>query len=446
MKPPQTMYAPVGDSSAAYQVVGDGPIDLVVAPGSFSNLDVNWEGPGYAAFANALASFSRLILFDKRGTGLSDPLPGGGVPTLEDRMDDVLGIMKAIASDRVAFFGYGEGGPLGILFAATYPDRTSHLVLLNTGARTIKAPDYPWGWDPVGSVMEQAVDYYGRPDAPLIDRMVPSRAADQAFREWQARLIRASGGPAIARALQRTNYEIDVRGVLSAVSTPTLIMHRPNSLLFDVGNGRYLAEHIKGSQFVEVPGTDQFPWTSEADAVVAETQDFLTGTRPVPDRDRVLCTVLFTDIVDSTRIAASVGDRSWREMLKAHFALVRRELEQHRGREVDTTGDGFLAIFDGPARAIRCSLAIISDSRAIGLEVRAGVHTGECELLEGGVAGIAVHIAARVAAKAGAGEILASSTVKDLVAGSGIRFADRGMHTLKGVPDEWHLFAVEGAS
>jgi class 3 adenylate cyclase len=436
----------LGDAAVAYQVVGEGPIDLLLMPPVFSHLDMLWEYPLYPAFVERLSSFSRVITFDKRGTGLSDPLSRGGVPTLEERMDDVLAVMDAAGSQRAAFFGPGEGANVCALFAATFPDRVSHLIVFNATPRLLKDRDFPWGWEPNATPMDEAIAGWNDPTNPTVGRSAPSHYKDPRFLDYWMRYVRAATSPGRYRALQRVAMQIDIRGVLPTISVPSLVLHRKDNTIVLPEAGRVIAETIPGARFIELPGGDHWAWMGDVDPVVAEVQEFLTGARPAAEPDRILCTVLVTDIVDSTSLAADLGDRRWRELLAAQRDLVRRELERYRGREIDTAGDGFLAIFDGPARAVHCAEAITSSVRSLDIEIRAGVHTGECELLEEGVAGIAVHIASRVASKAAASEVLTSSTVKDLVAGSGIHFADRGMHALKGVPDEWRLFAVEGAA
>jgi len=431
----EVQYARSGDVNIAYQVVGAGPLDLVLVPGFVSHLELDWEEPHSARFLEQLASFSRLIRFDKRGTGLSDR--PGGLPDLETRMDDVRAVMDAVDSERAAIFGYSEGGPLSVLFAATYPARTVALVLYGTYAkRRDPTDDYPWA--ATRSERLRYADEIEREWAWEADlrRMAPS--ADEAMATWWARRAHASASPGAARDLILLNSEIDVRHVLPSVRVPTLVLHRKGDSDSRSAEGRYIAEHIPDARFVELPGDDHVPWI-DPDRMLEELQEFLTGTRPVPDPDRVLMTLLFTDIVGSTRRASELGDRRWRELLDAHHALVRRELDRFRGREVDTAGDGFFATFDGPARAVRAACAIRDGVRALGLEIRAGVHTAECELAGESVRGIAVHAAARVAAEAGAGQVLASSTVRDLVAGSGIEFEDRGTVELRGV-GEWPLF------
>ncbi len=436
----ETRYARSGDTSVAYQVLGRGPIDLVYVPGFLSHLEWNWQYPPIARFLERLASFARLIVLDKRGTGLSDPVEG--VPTLEERMDDVRAVMDAVGSEQAALFGVADGGPLCLLFAATYPERTSALALYACLAKFTQDREYPWGWTPAGIQIYLTASEPEWGTGVGAEHLAPSLAADEAYRRWFARLLRLSASPRMALALLRMNAEIDVRAVLPSVRVPTLVLHRSDDLFVAAGHGAYLAERIPGATFVALPGDDHWPWAGDSDAVVAHLQEFTTGVRWAPERDRVLTTVLFTDIVGSTERAMGEGDRRWRELLEEHRALVRREIERFRGREIETVGDGFLASFDGPARAIRCACAIADAVRPLGLEIRAGIHTGECEVLGERLAGIAVHIGARVAAQAAPGEVLVSRTVRDLVAGSGIDFHDRGSHELKGLPGEHQLFAV----
>jgi class 3 adenylate cyclase len=439
---PETKYAKSGDVHVAYQVVGDGPIDLVEVPGWLSHLDYSWEEPRFARFLLRLAAFSRLIRFDKRGTGLSDRVSTSELPTLEQRMDDVRAVMDAVGSERAALFGSSEGGPMSLLFAATYPERTTALILYASYAWRGRSPEYPWG-----RTEEQAEafikateeDYRGFDD---LHHRMPSGVDDQHFRQWFSNFRRLSASPGAAAALARMNAQIDVRDILSTVRVPTLVLHRTGDGVVHVGNGRYLAQHIPGAHFVELPGDDHGYPLGDTDAILDQIEEFLTGTVNPVESERVLATVLFTDIVGSTERLAELGDRRWRELLEEHFRLARRELVRHRGREVKTTGDGLLAAFDGPARAIRCASAIRNAVRQLGIEIRAGLHTGEVEVLDQDLGGIAVHTGARVAAEAGPGEVLVSSTVKDLVAGSGVDFEDRGTHALKGVPGEWRLFRV----
>lgn len=438
---PQIRYARNGDISVAYQVVGSGPRDLILVPGWVSNIEVFWEEPTMARFLERLASFSRLILFDKRGTGLSDRV--SDIPSLEIRMDDVRAVMDAVGSRQAALFGYSEGGPLCTLFAATYPDRATALIMAGSYPNLKWSPESPWGRTP--EMQDQFVaameTHWGGPVG--IELRAPSVAHDERFRQWWARWLRSSASPAAAAAVVRMSYQIDVRDLLPLIRVPTLILHSVGDKAVSVAGSRFMAEQIPGAKLVELPGADHVPWLSDSDAIVDEIEEFLTGVRGRAEPDRVLATVLFTDVVGSTEKAAELGDRRWRDLLDSHNSVVRRELERFRGHEVKTAGDGFLATFDGPARAIRCACAISDAVRLIGLETRAGLHTGECEVVGDDIAGIAVHIGARVAAYAGAGEVLVSSTVKDLVAGSGLNFQERGLYALKGVPGKWHLFAVE---
>jgi class 3 adenylate cyclase len=438
---PETRYAKSGDVNIAYQVVGDGPLDVVLVPGFVSHLEVDWELPSYERFFRRLAAFSRLILFDKRGTGLSDR--PAGLPDLETRMDDVRAVMDAAGSEQAALFGYSEGGPMCCLFAATYPERTSALVLYGTYAkRQDPDEDYPWA-----ATREERQAYGDEVEREWGFRSDLARYvtnADERMMRWFQRRARASASPGAAKALILMNSQIDVRRVLPSIRVPTIVLHRAGDGDSRPEEGRYLAERIEGARFVELEGSDHVPW-SDPDQILDEVEEFLTGVRRGPEVNRVLATVLFTDIVGSTELASNLGDRRWRELLERHHSVVRRELERWRGREVDTAGDGFLATFDGPARAIRCAGAIRDGLRSLDVEIRAGVHTGEVELVGDGVAGIAVHTGARVAAAAGPGEVLVSSTVKDLVAGSGLDFDDRGEHELKGVPGTWRLYAVRDA-
>lgn len=398
-----------------------------------------WEWPAAAELMLRLGSFSRLIIFDKRGTGLSDPVPLTTLPTLEEWMDDVRAVMDAAGSERAAIMAFFEGGPMAMLFAATYPERTSALVLVNTYARLARAEGYPWGVPPDRLETALATSREFWRTGGSIDWLIPSRANDIDYRNWNAKFERASASPGTYAAIARVNAQVDVRHVLPSIQAPTLVMHSRDNPWVRVGHGRYLAQNIPGARYVEVDSADTFYVDPEP---YDEIEEFVTGVRPAPVRDRVLSTVLFTDIVDSTKRAAEVGDARWRELLDSHNAMIRRELAAARGREWNTTGDGFFATFDGPARAIHCAHAILARVRSLGLEVRAGLHTGEVEIVGDKIGGIAVHIGARVAALAGPGETLVSSTVKDLVAGSGIEFDDRGTHSLKGVPGEWRLFAV----
>ena len=440
METPPVRYAKSGDVHIAYQVIGSGAIDLVLIPGLFSNIDHHWEEPGCARFLRRLASFTRLIVVDPRGTGLSDRAQQ--YPPMEDQVDDILSVLDAVGSRSAAFFVFSQAGPIAILFAATHPERTRALVLYATYAMNGLAEDYPWGRS------TEWLDNFDR----LIERewgtgfflpqIAPSRVDDPSFRSWWARMERASCGPGNAHTYFRVYAQTDVRSILPSIQVPTLVLQRDADIFRDPGHSKYLASHIPSARYVELSGVDHLPYVGDADAIVEEVQEFLTGVRPLPDHDRVLATVLFTDIVASTDKASAIGDRAWKELLERHDGLIRRELGAFRGMEIQTTGDGFLATFDGPARAIRCARSVVDAVHGIGLQVRAGIHTGEIELMGDQVGGIAVHIGARVAALADADQVLVSGTVKDLVAGSGIEFEDRGSHTLKGVPGQWRVFAV----
>jgi len=439
---PETRYAKSGDLSIAYQVVGEGPLDLIYVPGWISNVELMWDEPAHAHVLDRLASFSRLILFDKRGTGLSDPVPLDRLPTLEERMDDVRAVLDAVECEQAALFGFSEGGLMSVLFAATYPERITALALFGVFAKRIWSPDYPWAPTPEArarEIEELERNWSKRMD---LDTLAPSEG--EAFKNRLATYFRRSASPGAAVALLRMNTQIDVRDVLPSIHAPTLVLHRSDDLDVNVAEGRWVAQQIPGAKFVELPGDAHTLWGGDTDSVVDEIEEFLTGARRGPDPDRVLATVLFTDVVGSTEQATRLGDRRWRELLERHHVLVRKELERFNGRELDTAGDGFLATFDGPARAIRCAYAIGKGVRGIGLEVRAGVHTGECELFADKVAGLAVHTGARIVGEAQAGEVLVSQTVTHLVAGSGISFEDRGAHELKGV-GAWHLYSVVDA-
>jgi len=448
MQPP-TRYAKSGDVSIAYQVFGEGPLDLVFVPGWVSHLDLNWEQPDYARFLDRLASFSRVIVLDKRGTGLSDRVPVERLPTLEERMDDVRAVMDAVGSERAALFGVSEGGPMCALFAATYPERVEALIMYGSYARGMPAGDYPWAttrWattrGDLEAFLELLGDTWGEPEE-LLGFWGPSIAEDEMHRRWWARYLRTSASPAAGLALVRMNHEIDIRHILPAICVPTLILHRAHDSLVLADGSRYMAGRIPGAKYVELPGEDHLWMFGDQRTLLDEVERFLTGTHQTAEPDRVLATVMFTDIAGSTERAAELGDRRWRQLLERHATTLRAALDRYRGREVKMLGDGVMATFDGPARAIRCAATICYDARELGIEVRAGLHTGECELVDGDVAGIAVHTGARVSAAAAPGEVLVSSTVKDLVAGSGIEFRDRGSHELKGVPGEWRLFAVQ---
>jgi pimeloyl-ACP methyl ester carboxylesterase len=435
----ETRYAKSGDVHIAYQVTGSGPIDLVLVPGFVSHLEADWDSPAKSRLLQRLGSFCRLIRFDKRGTGLSDRVK---IPTLEERMDDVRAVMDAAGSQKAALFGYSEGGPMSILFSATYPARTTALIIYGSYARRLRAADHPYGKTPEEweAFVQRLEREWGGPAA--IDVFAPSQAADPKFRQAFANSLRQAASPGAVVDIMRMNGEIDVRPVLPVIRVPTLILHRTGDRLTDIGQARYLASHIQGARMCELAGDDHIFYLGDGDAIINEIEQFITGERHDPEPDRILATVLFTDIASSTERAAAIGDRHWRELLEQHHAMVRRNLSEFRGREIDTAGDGFLTTFDGPARAVRCASAVIEGARNLGLEVRAGVHTGECEIMGEKLSGLAVHIGARVAANASPGEVLVSSTVKDLVAGSGLRFTDRGVRVLKGIPGEWRLYAA----
>jgi class 3 adenylate cyclase/pimeloyl-ACP methyl ester carboxylesterase len=450
---PEVRYAKSGDVSIAYQVVGEGSFDIVYVPGSFSNVELSWTNPRIAAFYRRLASIGRLILFDKRGTGLSDRV--ADIPSLETRMDDVRAVMDAVASERAAIIGISEGGPMTLLFAATYPDRAWAAVIYGGFVRGTWSPEFPY--EPTVAEYDQSIATIPQSWASreqvvrTMQWLVPSAAEDQDEIAWWERYLRQSVSPGAAVALTRMRADIDVSAVLPAIPIPTLIVHRDGDQGSDVRAGRYMAAKIPGARYVELPGIDHAPWYGDSDAILDAIDDFLIeewqDAKHESEPDRILATILFTDLVDSTAKAVEIGDRAWRELLTRHNERVRRQLVRFRGREVDSAGDGFFASgFDGPARAIRCACAIVDSVRELGLDVRAGLHTGECELVDGKIAGIAVNIGARVAGQAAPGEVLVSSTVKDLVAGSGLGFRDRGSHELKGIPGEWRLYAVDGSA
>ena len=440
---PETRYARSGEHSIAYQVVGDGTLDLVYMPGFASHLEVFWEQPAYSRFLHRLASFSRLIMIDRLGTGLSDRLPTDKTSTLEQRMDDIQAVMDAVGSERAALLGWSEGVMPCATFAATYPERATALVMYGGMPRILEADDYELGIpeEMYDEWVDTIQDLWGHSGAAL-RFWAPTVAEDPEPQRWFQRFTRLAASPGAAAALFRSIKQTDIRDVLPTIGVPTLIIHRTEDALVQVEHSRYMAEHIPDARLVEFPGEDHLWWFGDQDVIVDEVQEFLTGARSAPQHDRVLATVMFTDIVGSTERAAKLGDRRWRELLESHEAVVRRELARHRGTEVKTTGDGFLATFDGPARAISCARAIAEAVRPLGIEIRAGLHTGECEVMNGDVGGIAVHTGARVSAEAGPNEVLVSSTVKDLVAGSGIEFEDRGSRELRGVPGEWRLYAV----
>jgi class 3 adenylate cyclase len=437
---PSTHYVKSDDVHIAYQVFGEGSFDLLLVPGYVSNVEAIWQSPQLSAFFRRLASFCRVILFDKRGTGMSDR--GSQIFTLEQRMHDVQAILDEVGSKQTALFGISEGGPMSLLYTATYPKRTSALVLYGSYAKRSWAPDYPFGWNDEQwqRVLDDIEHRWGTPQSLSLAMRAPSLAGDANAAERLASYYRASASPGAAAAIMRMNREIDVRHVLPATRVPTLILHRTADGVIDVGHARYMAQHIPNAKLVELAGEDHSPWLGDHDAALDEVEQFLTGRRQVHEPDRVVATVLFADIVGSTERAAVLGDKRWRELLEAFYVKVREVLQHYRGREINTAGDGFLAAFDGPARAVRCAGAIRDTVRSLNLDVRCGLHTGECELVGNDLAGIAVHTGARVASLAAPGEVLVSQTVRDLVAGSGLTLEDRGTHALKGLPNEWRLF------
>jgi len=434
----QIRYAQNGNINIAYFTMGAGPPDLVWVQGAATNIGVLLDHLDYRAFCERVASFSRLILFDKRGMGLSERVEAG---TMEDRMDDVRAILDAVGSQRAVVVGVSEGGLMAELFAASHPDRTEALVLIGAETREENDAAWPWGDGTREWFERRMADWSAWGQGNSIDHLAPSLAGDPRARAWWGRLQLQAGNPRTIEAHYRVAFATDTRPILPAIRVPTLVIHRTDDRGVQVQQGRYLAEHIPGAKYVELPGADHLPWVN-GDDILAEVEEFLTGSRPMREPDRVLATVMFSDIVDSTMLATQLGDRRWRQLLEAHHAAIRRELERHRGQEIDTAGDGFLASFDGPARGIRCALALRRAVAPLELRLRIGLHTGEAERVGEKLGGIAVHIGARVAALAAPGEVLVSSTVRDLVAGSGIAFEDRGLHQLKGVPGDWRIFAV----
>jgi class 3 adenylate cyclase len=440
---PTTQYARTRDGlHIAFQTYGAGPVDLLYVPQSFSQVEHLWESPIVARYFERLGSFARVIAYDRRESGLSDRV--GRPSTLEEQIDDVIAVLDAAGADRVGIFALMEGTPMAMLFAATHPERAGALVLFGPFARTTAAPGYAWAptHEERAARFARITDGWG--DGALLDVFAPSHAHDPRLRAWIGKLQRVSMSPGTARMISDVNADLDVRHVLPSIRVPTLVLRRIGDEAIDARHVRYVAEQIPNARLVELPGVDGLPFAGDMEAVAGELEEFLTGTRTSAEIDRVLATVVFTDVCGSTERAARMGDRAWRDLLGAHDALVRAALERHAGREIKTVGDGVLAMFDGPARAIRAGRAIAAGVRELDLEVRVGMHTGESEVIGGDVGGLAVHIAARVMALAQPGEVLVSQTVKDLVAGSGLRFADRGVHSLRGVPDEWRVWAVEG--
>lgn len=446
MQIPDVRYVRNGDVALAYQVFGEGPLDIVYLPAFANNIEIAWESPHYARFLRRLASFARVIFMDRRGTGLSDRMSPTDLPPLETLMDDLRVVLEDVGAAQPALFGYADSACICAIFAGTYPDRVSAQILFGVAAVGVGSEGYPWQWG-----TEEWDAYYkgiaaGWGTRTYAEEIVPwfhpSLAGDERHTNWWARFMRQSASPNSAEAIERIWQLIDIRPILPTISAPTLVIHRVDDKVELVEAGRDVASRIPGARFVELPGGDDAPWAGDQDAVLDEIERFLFGRRHVADVDRVLATVLFTDIVGSTTRAVELGDAQWAEVLSRHHELVRAELERFRGREVDTAGDGFLATFDGPARAVRCAQAIGESVGDLGLAVRAGVHTGEVERERDDIRGIAVHMGARIGALAGANEVLVSSTVKDLVAGSGLRFEDAGTHELKGIPGRWSLFRV----
>jgi pimeloyl-ACP methyl ester carboxylesterase/DNA-binding CsgD family transcriptional regulator len=434
-----TKYAKSGDTHIAYQVIGDGPLDLVFVMGWVSHLDYFWEGPS-AGFLTRLASFSRLILFDKRGTGLSDPV--AEMPTLEQRMDDVRAVMDAAGSDRAALLGISEGAAMCALFAATYPERTAALVMYGAYAKRLWDPAYPWAPTPAERQRFFDAIEQGWGGVVDLDTLAPSTVDDERFRRWWATYLRRSASPGTALALARMNTEIDIRHVLPAIGVPTLILHRTGDLDIDVNGARFMAERIPGAKYVELPGVDHLVFAGDQEAILREIELFLTGSLPIPQLDRVLATLLFTGMVGAAATAVRLGDQAWGDIVATYDGLVREQLARFRGREVQKTISGFVAAFDGPARAIRCACAVVAAARDHGIAVRAGLHAGECETVGDELGGVAVQVAERVLGRAGSGEVLVSSTVKDLVAGSGIEFEDAEVRLLMGPESGWRLYRV----
>jgi pimeloyl-ACP methyl ester carboxylesterase len=440
---PKTRYARSNDVCIAYQVSGGGPVDVVLAPGTMSHLDLDWEIPNRALFFERFGKFCRLIRFDKRGTGLSDrPLK---MATLEERTDDIRAVMDDVGIERAHLFGVSEGGSMASLFAATYPQRTQSLVIWGAQARWVATPDHPWGQtraehdDMLRMVQDDwpSIEYITGPGAGL------GKNADPAYVEAVARYMRAAASPSAVRAYEVMNGEIDTRPILPAIHAPTLVMNRAGDPCANVHAARDMAARIPGARFVEYPGDSHSMMLADMETILAGIQEFVTGERPAETFDRILATVLFLDVAASTERATQLGDAAWRDVLNAYYGIVRKELARFRGRETNNAGDGFLATFDGPARAVRCALAIAGAVKQLGIDVRAGVHTGECEVMGDNVGGIAVHTGARIMAQAAPGGVLVSGTVKDLVSGSGIGFADAGVHALKGIPGEWRLHAAQ---
>jgi class 3 adenylate cyclase/pimeloyl-ACP methyl ester carboxylesterase len=439
-----TRYAKSDGGYVAWQAFGEAPRDILFVPSWANNVDAMWDEPSCARFLERLSRIGRVVCFDKRGTGVSDPVPLAALPTLEEWMDDALLALDAAGSRRAAIVGDTEGGLMAMLLAATHPERVSELVLVNAFARWRRSADYPIGMpDPTFERLLELYEQHWGQDPTMLELTAPGAASDPHMREWFMRIQRLAMPPGAATRMYRWVLNVDVRSILPAISVPTLVLHRRDNRHYRADFGRYVAERIPGARALELPGADCFPFHTPASGEVLDAiQEFLTGVRAGTPAERELATVLFTDIVDSTRIAAECGDARWLETRAAHDAIVRRQLRSHRGREIERTGDGFLATFDGPARAVHCALRVRDEVRSLGLQIRAGLHTGEVERRPTEIGGIAVHLAARVLALAGPGEVLASGTVSDLVIGSGIVFEDRGTHALRGIPGNWRLLGV----
>lgn len=439
-KIPETRYALSEGVSIAYQVVGEGPIDLVMVPGFGSHLERAWELPRLAHYYHRLSSFSRLVLLDKRGTGLSDRVSPDHLPGIEQRMHDLRAVMDDVGLGKVSLVAHSDGGPLAILFAATFPTRVENLVLINTYPKRISSPEFPGALSPefFDGFLREVTENWGQPI--LVDSVAPG--SDPDFHRWWAASLRASMSPAAARAMVAMNRAIDVREALPAIHVPTLVIHRTDDGVNPLEGARYMAEHIEGARLLELPGADHFPWMGDSEAILAAIEEFTTGTKSGGPTNQVLASLLFTDIVGSTEKAAELGDREWASLLRTHDGIVDTEVSRHSGREVKHTGDGSLSVFEGPARAVRCWLSIAHRVGEIGITIRGSVHTSEVDLVDGDVRGIGVHIAARLMGLAGPGELIVSSVVRDLSVGSGLEFADRGSHELKGVPGEWAVFGL----
>jgi len=439
---PETRYARFGGLHIAYQVLGSGPPDILPVDYWISHVEAQWDVPPLAKFRERLATFGRVLMFDKRGTGLSDPVPTAEMPILEAGMDDSLAVLDTVGSEKAAVIGNIGGGYIAMTLAAAHPERVSHLVLVDCAARSAAAPDFPIGESQESMERDVNESESRLGQGVLLDMFAPSKADDPVIRRAYARYERQAASPGLFKVVVDFINAADVRDVLPAIRVPTLVIQRTGGHRFRGEHGRYLAEHIPGARYVELPGDDKLIWAGDSDTILAEIQHFVTGVRPERTHDRVLATVLFTDIVNSTSLAAELGDVRWRELLDEHFRVIRRHLDRYGGREIKTTGDGVLATFDGPARAVRCAIDIRDELRTLGIGVRAGLHSGEIELADQDVAGLAVHIGSRISALAGDGEVLVSSTVRDLVIGSELSFEDRGRHELRGVPGDWQVFAV----